>query len=491
MQVLPDAGSAGSRIVTNTTIGTEVGGATSPVGPWFWRAARSARTTAGLDVVAIAAGFVALGGIGPIELILLWIPVQLLITGDYRHRINVKLSQHVLPILAALAVPVLALGIFDSSHTDSLLRKLPELMLFLLAGRVVSLALVGLARRRWLAAEPTLIVGAGTLGCQIATTLLSHPEYGIQPIGFVDDFPDDDNLPLPLLSNTAGFDRAIRQSGARRVIVAYGANREPELVEMLRASVETDVDIHVVPRFFELGVKSTGPDAHLIWGLPLHDTHRADLRSPAWRVKRIFDVVVASMALVVLSPVIAGSALAVRLSSHGPILFRQRRVGQRGQTIDIYKFRSMRINSDSDIRWGGRSDDRITPAGRLLRATSIDELPQLFNVIRGDMSLVGPRPERPHFSDQFEQKVYHYKDRLRVPVGLTGWAQVHGLRGDTSIEERARFDNYYIEHWSLWLDLVILARTFWQVVREVAGTHTAQPSTPAAERAPAPGSAAA
>jgi lipopolysaccharide/colanic/teichoic acid biosynthesis glycosyltransferase len=135
--------------------------------------------------------------------------------------------------------------------------------------------------------------------------------------------------------------------------------------------------------------------------------------------------------------------------------------------MEIYKFRSMRLNDESDTRWGSRTDDRVTRIGRLIRASSIDELPQLINVLKGDMSLVGPRPERPHFASQFDQNILRYRDRLRVPVGLTGWAQVHGLRGDTSIEERARFDNYYIEHWSLWFDLVILARTASQVLKEL------------------------
>ena len=117
---------------------------------------------------------------------------------------------------------------------------------------------------------------------------------------------------------------------------------------------------------------------------------------------------------------------------------------------------------------GREKDNRITPVGRLLRDTNIDELPQLFNVLKGDMSLVGPRPERPYFSNQFDKSVYRYKDRVRVPVGVTGWAQIHGLRGDTSIEERARFDNYYIEHWSAWFDAVILARTVTHVIREIA-----------------------
>jgi lipopolysaccharide/colanic/teichoic acid biosynthesis glycosyltransferase len=158
-------------------------------------------------------------------------------------------------------------------------------------------------------------------------------------------------------------------------------------------------------------------------------------------------------------------AVAVKLSSPGPVLFRQRRVGEAGRAIEVPKFRTMRVNGDSDTQWSPVGDDRITPVGRLLRRTSLDELPQLWTVLRGDMSLVGPRPERPHFVERFSVDVDGYRDRHRVPAGLTGWAQVHGLRGDTSISERVRFDNHYIEHWSVWRDVVVLARSAAEVMR--------------------------
>jgi exopolysaccharide biosynthesis polyprenyl glycosylphosphotransferase len=176
-------------------------------------------------------------------------------------------------------------------------------------------------------------------------------------------------------------------------------------------------------------------------------------------VKRGLDVLVAGVGLLAAAPVLAVAAVAVHVSSPGPILFRQMRVGRGGRAFALLKFRSMRMNDDSDTAWSVADDDRVTPVGRFLRRTSLDELPQLLNILSGDMSLVGPRPERPHFVEQFVETIPGYRDRLRVPVGLTGWAQVHGLRGDTSIADRVRFDNAYIENWSLWLDIVILART--------------------------------
>ena len=183
------------------------------------------------------------------------------------------------------------------------------------------------------------------------------------------------------------------------------------------------------------------------------------------RAKRTFDIVVSLVVLSLTLPLLALGALAVALTSKGPILFCQRRIGQHGRPFDLLKLRSMELNPDSDTTWNVRADVRVTRVGRVLRRTSLDELPQLFNVLKGDMSLVGPRPERPFYVLQFEKSVPRYQDRHRAPVGLTGWAQIHGLRGNSSIDDRVRFDNIYIEHWSIWRDLSILARTFSAMLR--------------------------
>ena len=220
-----------------------------------------------------------------------------------------------------------------------------------------------------------------------------------------------------------------------------------------------------MPRFFELGVAKDGAFSDDLWGIPLIRLRRSALRSVAWHAKRVFDLIVGAFLLVVSSPVFAAAGLAVRLSGPGPVFFRQQRIGQRGQIFELLKFRTLQQNVDSETTWTVSDDDRRTAAGKVLRATGLDELPQLINVLRGEMSLVGPRPERPFFVDQFRVAVQGYDDRHRVPAGITGWAQVHGLRGDTSIEERATFDNHYVENWSLWRDLVILSRTITQIVR--------------------------
>ena len=262
-----------------------------------------------------------------------------------------------------------------------------------------------------------------------------------------------------------GLDDVLGRLPVRRLVVAFGPTQEPELVAVLRTALERNAEVHVVPRFFEVGVAPTGPDVDDVWGIPLHRVRRAGLRPAAIRAKRAFDVAVAAPLVVLLAPLLGVIALAVRLTSRGGVLFRQRRTGQYGRVIEVLKFRTLQVSDDSDTRWTVDSPDRFTPVGRFLRRTSLDELPQLWNVLRGDMSLVGPRPERPFFVVRFSEDVRGYSQRHRLPVGLTGWAQIHGLRGDTSIAERARFDNHYIEHWSLWRDVVIMVRTLATVFR--------------------------
>jgi exopolysaccharide biosynthesis polyprenyl glycosylphosphotransferase len=232
----------------------------------------------------------------------------------------------------------------------------------------------------------------------------------------------------------------------------------------------------VVPRMFDTINNRVGYDT--VGGLPLLSFTTVNPKGVQFALKHAFDRVFAATLLLALSPVLALTALAVRLTSPGPILFRQRRVGRDGTLFDLYKFRSMRVGHgepqpseadepafdftlNGDTAPGGvEGQDRRTPIGRFLRRTSLDELPQFVNVLRGEMSVIGPRPERPEFVELFRQDVTRYGDRHRVKSGITGWAQVHGLRGQTSLAERVEWDNYYIAHWSLALDLKILALTF-------------------------------
>jgi len=188
---------------------------------------------------------------------------------------------------------------------------------------------------------------------------------------------------------------------------------------------------------------------------------------PEWFMKRALDFALSAVGILLLSPVMGLIALATLIDSGRPVLLRQRRVGLDGRPFDMLKFRTMQVCEDDVLATEWRADeDRMTKVGRILRDTSLDELPQLFNVLRGEMSLVGPRPERPYFVELFNDSYPHYFSRHRLPAGVTGWAQVHGLRGgDTSMEERVTFDNYYIENWSLAQDVKILLRTMATVVK--------------------------
>lgn len=401
------------------------------------------------------------------------IVLALALRGNYQIGISPSAADRVCDVLGCIIVP---LGLVIAVAHGSVLATVsgPVIPLVMAAGLAWPLLLVARAgsyagiralRARGLLREPILIIGAGKMGVELARILDAHPEYGLFPVGFLDNF-DDEDLYLPLLGAADDLDAFLRvYPDIRRVIIAFGATREPDMVTILRACDQADVDMYVLPRFFELAYGAKEREVEVVWGLPLRRLRRAAARRRGQRLKRAFDVIASAMGIVFLAPVLAVLAVSVRLSSPGPILFRQIRVGQRATPIELLKFRTLHVNNHSDVQWGVSRGDQVTAGGRLLRRTSLDELPQLFNVLRGDMSLVGPRPERPFFVDRFTTEVPRYADRHRVPVGMTGLAQVHGLRGDTSIDQRARIDNLYIENWSLWEDVVILLRTVLAVLR--------------------------
>jgi exopolysaccharide biosynthesis polyprenyl glycosylphosphotransferase len=325
---------------------------------------------------------------------------------------------------------------------------------------------------------PTLIVGAGVVGSQLVKRLLTEPEYGLKPVGFVDSDPLPNAVHtaslIPVLGGSDELKDAVALTGARRVILAFSSEPDHVLVSKVRECQELGVDVSLIPRLYE----SIGDRASVdhVGGVPLLTLNTIDPRGWQFALKHTLDRGLAAVAVVVLSPVLLLCAVAVKLSSPGPILFRQRRVGRDGRTFDLLKFRTMQEDGlgpsqpfvpEAGLAPGGvEGIDRRTRVGRLMRDLSFDELPQLFNVLRGDMSIVGPRPERPEFVELFVRDVARYEDRHRVKSGITGWAQVHGLRGQTSIADRVEWDNYYIRNWSLRLDLRILAMTVVEVVRQ-------------------------
>jgi exopolysaccharide biosynthesis polyprenyl glycosylphosphotransferase len=382
------------------------------------------------------------------------------------------LSRVAMAVLAMIAV--VWLGAFWWWEPTPMLERLlfvgVVVAAAVVAGRAVAYGLMRTAKARGLVWERTLIVGDGELAGKIAEVLAEHPEFGLRPIGYVGR-PSVDLEPFPLLGDVQDLDQVIREHNARRAIIAFGETRDENLVAILRANEHTAAEIHVVPRFFELTGIPQGDSVDDLAGIPLLHLRRPALRPAGRFQKRVFDLVFASVLLILTLPILLVLALFVRLSSPGPVLFRQKRVGLDGRIFEIFKFRTMYENDDSDTAWLAADDDqaRVTRIGHFLRKTNLDELPQLLNVLRGDMSLVGPRPERPHYTGQFSASIRRYDDRHRVLSGITGWSQIHGLHGRTRgmevIPRRALFDNYYIENWSIWRDLVIIARTLGVVLR--------------------------
>lgn len=393
--------------------------------------------------------------------------------GCYRVRFTGQLGSLLSKLVTTVALTTVVLAaILPPASALTLIRLAPFVAVALIVARGIA---GGAARaiRTSIPGKPTLIVGAGAVGDRLAATLLEHPEYGLYPVGIVDDI-DDEELVVPFLGNIRDLVGIAARFNVEQVVVAFGKADEARVVDVLRRCEDLDAEVWVVPRFFELG--ATLGESDELWGVPIAQMERRALRTGQWRMKRSFDVA-GSLALLFLTlPVLALVAAAVKLSSPGPLFFRQVRVGQNGRVVDVLKFRSMTVNDDSDKTWNVTSDARVTWIGRIIRPTSLDELPQLLNVLRGEMSLVGPRPERPHFVKLFSADVPGYRHRHRVPVGLTGLAQVNGLRGDTSIADRATFDNRYIENWTLWGDLVILARTIGAVIRPPASIKIDAPA---------------
>ena len=396
----------------------------------------------------------------------------LLLTGGGRYVARLHLSvldelPHLITRLltAVAAVSTIILWLHQKAEILTFLETACQAVALVVVGRVITTRALAIGRRRGIAQHQTLVIGGGPLAAELARILAEHREYGIKLKGFVDNgrsCPAEEYLPR--LGELADLDMVVATSGAEILLVADGSFEEHALMDAVRTRACQHTELLVVPRMHHFHTL-TGMADH-IGSIPIMRIRNPNLRGPARLIKRAFDIAVAATALIVLSPVLAIAALAVRLEGGPGIIFRQVRVGRDGKHFELLKFRSMRPanEQESQTQWSVAADNRVGPVGRFLRCTSIDELPQLWNILRGDMTVVGPRPERPHFVEQFSTQFDRYAHRHRVQVGLTGFAQVSGLRGDTSIADRARYDNFYIENWSLWLDITIIFRTFREVL---------------------------
>jgi len=340
-------------------------------------------------------------------------------------------------------------------------------VLLVVSGRLWLRALLRRRRLRGLNLRRILIVGAGALGQEINHKILAHRALGFEVAGFLDDDPQKmgrDFLGTRVLGPLGEVEQVIDEQAIDQVYIALPLEAYRKMMQVLERIGRHCVEIKLAPDVLQYAtLKATLEDLD---GMPVINLTRTPLQGWHSMVKRVVDLLLAGASLLVLLPALPLIAWLIKREDGGPVFYRQERMGLDGKPFMILKLRSMRIDAESTSGpvWAERDDQRRTRIGSFLRRWSIDELPQVWNVLRGDMSIVGPRPERPSFVHEFRHKIPDYMLRHRVRAGITGWAQVHGWRGNTSIRKRIQYDLYYIQNWSLKLDLKIL----WMTLRSGA-----------------------
>jgi exopolysaccharide biosynthesis polyprenyl glycosylphosphotransferase len=336
-------------------------------------------------------------------------------------------------------------------------------IVFLTVGRILHLQFQRALMRRGVGGSDVLLIGAGEVAQMVLERMLGAPQLGYKPVGLISAPSASGNgteqvLGMPVLGKIRDIPRVIESRRVQEVIICLPEATHRELVQIVAQCERERVSIRIYPDVFQIMAREVGISD--LAGLPLLTMRDVALRGWHLALKRLVDLVGSAVLLVLLSPLLLLTAIAIKLESPGPVFYVQERMGLDARPFMMIKFRSMRADAEQKgPGWTTPNDPRRTRIGAFLRSISVDELPQLINVLLGEMSLVGPRPERPVYVEQFRQSIPRYMDRHREKAGLTGWAQVNGLRGDTSIAERTKYDLWYIENWSLSLDLLIMLRT--------------------------------
>ena len=336
--------------------------------------------------------------------------------------------------------------------------------LLVTAGRTLLGVTRNLLRRRGVWADRLLIVGTGDVGRMILQKIRQMPRLGYRVIGFVDReaTSGQEIMGVPVLGGVDDIPAIIEEQEIEEVIIGLPELPHQELLAIIARCERGQVGIKIFPDLFQ--IIATELSIGDLGGLPLLSVRDVALRGWKLTLKRGVDLVGSAVGLILLSPFLMMMALAIKLDSPGPVFYAQERMGLDAKPFWCLKFRSMRTDAERDgPGWTTEGDARVTKVGKFIRRISIDELPQLINVLIGEMSLVGPRPERPVYVEQFRRSIPRYMDRHREKAGMTGWAQVNGLRGDTSIAERTKYDLWYTENWSLWLDFRIMIRTIFAI----------------------------
>lgn len=364
-------------------------------------------------------------------------------------------------VFAAAATSFYRAFYFSRLHMLLFGMYLPMLLVLL---RLAILAYLKHGRSQGRFLRRVLIIGAGRIGRRLEDAFRQYPWMGFETVGFLDDAKTNDADVIGTTAELGSILDRFEQEGrpVQYVYIALPIAATRRITELADEMSSRLAHVCLVPDLFHLDILNSRitdigglPVIHMIDEAPL-DFRRA--------VKRMVDIAFSSLFLLLISPLLLLIALAVKLSSPGPVFYRQERMGLNGLTFDMLKFRSMPVNAEqkSGAVWAKPGEQRATRVGAFLRKTSLDELPQFLNVLKGDMSVVGPRPERPVFIDQFRGQIPKYMLRHKMKAGITGWAQVNGWRGNTSIEKRIEFDLYYIQNWSLRLDLKIMLMTLWK-----------------------------
>ncbi|MFN8372043.1 MAG: undecaprenyl-phosphate glucose phosphotransferase [Anaerolineae bacterium] len=375
-------------------------------------------------------------------------------------------------IAGAVAVGgVLAYGMQDFIFKNTILQVDYPRALFFYAV-IFSLPLTVIAReaystlRKWLRVkgidrDNLLIVGTSNVAREIAKKIRVHPELGYQIVGVVNG-KKGKVLGIPIVGTHYDIPHLIDAYQIQQVIIALPDAQRSELVDLITLCQRGSVDVKVYPDMFSYMAGDMNLDE--LGGTPLLTVRDIALRGWKLSLKRALDMIGAFVGLILLSPLFMLTAFLIRLESKGQVFYSQERMGLDGRPFPMIKFRSMRTDAEAQgPGWTVKNDPRVTRMGRFMRKTNWDEIPQLINVLVGQMSLVGPRPERPVYVQQFRQQIPRYMERHREKAGMTGWAQVNGLRGDTSIAERTTYDLWYVENWSLWLDIKIIIRTVFNI----------------------------
>ncbi|MCC6615884.1 MAG: undecaprenyl-phosphate glucose phosphotransferase [Anaerolineae bacterium] len=338
-------------------------------------------------------------------------------------------------------------------------------VILVVVGREIHRVIHNFARRRGWDADNLLIVGSGRIAHDIIQKVRGQSELGYNIVGIASDImhANENFGGVPVIGSQNDLPYLIDAYAVEQVIIAAPDAQRDQLVEWVTLSQRGRVDVKVYPDMFAYMAGDLGVDD--LDGMPLITVRDIALRGWRLSLKRTMDIIGASIGLIFTSPLLMLTAILIKIESPGPVFYTQERMGLDGNPFEMIKFRSMRLDAEAKgAGWTVKDDPRVTRMGKFMRRTSLDELPQLVNVLMGEMSLVGPRPERPMYVQEFRTRIPRYMERHREKAGMTGWAQVNGLRGDTSIAERTSFDLWYVENWSIWLDITIIIRTIINII---------------------------